>query len=252
MKTILLVILGMMLFVSRLFGNPIPVYPWADMPYEDLNITIEMTSGTLRAFVCGEYTFTYIEPFMAGFYFPVPPDTDNIHVWEESLEIPWEWTTELEFYHTWIPESVIWQIPLFKWEGPFPSTGALYRVEYEYDLIPRSVYLDYILYDPDYLCVSSLIPPDIKEYVFIYSFSTGSTSHVPTQAEIDILLPDDYFISDVLMVDLGGISTRCSPVSYQVVGCHLLISLDSIPEATLYVSLVEKGMAAKPLWKLYE
>ena len=166
-------------------------------------------------------------------------------MWQESVEIPWEWDWDRHF-----DSSVLEQkfIPVFKWEGPFPTSGTLCRVEYEHDLIRREYYMDYPPPEGDYLCLYDDVPEDVEEYLFYYPFATGSTSNVATVAEVDLLFPDEYFISDVLLT----YNFNCFPVEYQILGNHLLIHRDGVPYSTLIVALAKKGTAAKTPWNWYE
>ena len=244
MKTLIFIIFVFLLSGACLNANPFPVYPQADMTYEELNIVIEKSTDTLHATFSGEYLFTYIDPLVLEFFFPVPPDTHNIHVWQESLEIPWEWHWDWHF------DSSVWEqtfIPVFKWEGPFPTSGTLYRVEYEHYLIRREYYMDPPP-EGDYICIYDDVPEGVEEYLFYYPFATGSTSYVPTEVVIDLLFPDEYQVSDVLLI----YNFHCFSIDYQILGHHLLIHSDSVFHSTLIVALAKKGTAAKTPWNWYE
>jgi hypothetical protein len=140
--------------------------------------------------------------------FPVPPDANNICVWQDDIELPWTWSGQM--YPTILPE--ISTIPMIEWFGPFPSS-AVFRVDYEHDLIKRP-----------------------EEFIFFYAAGTGKyfpTYEKTTTAYFDILLPEGFTVSGVWLDKI--------PHEYKVIGSHLFITVQSYfgpIENDLIVSLV--------------
>lgn len=65
--------------------------------------------------------------------FPVPPDAQNIHVYQDKVELAWTWSSEE--YPAALPEMPA--MPMIEWLGPFPQDGAVFRADYEHSMIER-------------------------------------------------------------------------------------------------------------------
>ncbi|MHC4622457.1 MAG: hypothetical protein ACYS4W_00975, partial [Planctomycetota bacterium] len=151
-------------------ANPIPVPPPAHMPLEDMHVEIRPGSEGLRATFTGDFTFTYITEDVTSMLFPVPPDACNIGAWQDGVELSWSWSAEE--YPTILPEMPT--IPMIEWQGPFPLSGAVFRVDYEHSLIERP-----------------------EEFIFFYALGTGKyfpTYDKTTTAHFDILLPAGFCV----------------------------------------------------------
>ena len=177
------------------WANPIPIPPPAQMPLEDMYVEIQPDGNGLHALFTGDFTFTYIPEDVLSMLFPVPPDANNIRVWQDDVELPWSWSSDT--YPTILPELPT--IPMIEWLGPFPTTGAVFRVDYEHDLIKRP-----------------------EEFIFFYALGTGKyfeTYEKTTTAYFDILLPTGYIVNNVWLDDM--------PHAYQVDGYHLTMTVQS-------------------------
>ncbi len=175
-------------------ANPIPIPPPAMMPLEDMYMEITPVGDGLHAVFTGDFTFTYIPMDVLSMLFPVPPDADNIRTWQDGIEIPWNWSSEL--YWTILPELPT--IPMLEWLGPFPSY-AVFRVDYEHDLIKR---------------------PD--EFIFFYASGTGKYFPIYdkiTTAYFDILIPAGFTVA--------GVWLDYTAHEYEVVNGHLMITVQS-------------------------
>jgi len=177
-------------------ANPIPWPPPASMPLEQMQIDIRTSGGGLHALFTGEFTFTHIPEDVNSMLFPVPPNAGNIKVWQDNVELPWDWRSRE--YPTVLLELPT--IPMIEWQGPFPPLGgAVFRVDYEHDLIKRQ-----------------------REYIFFYAVGTGKyfpTYDKTTTAYFDILLPTGFSVS--------GVWLDKTDHEYQVIGSHLLITVES-------------------------
>ncbi|MHC4742515.1 MAG: FG-GAP repeat domain-containing protein [Planctomycetota bacterium] len=194
MKKLILALTWLFLAVSSQ-ANPIPWPPPASMPLEDMHIEIGPAGDGLGAVFTGDFTFTYIPNDVLSMLFPVPPDANNIRVWQDGVELPWTWSSER--YPTVLPEMPT--IPMVEWLGPFPEAGAVFRVDYEHSLIKRP-----------------------GESIFFYAVGTGkyfSTYEKTTTAYFDILLPRGYKVNNLWLDDV--------PHSYQVDGYHLTLTVQS-------------------------
>jgi len=176
--------------------NPIPIPPPANMPLEEMRVVISADStGGLEAAFSGDFTFTHIPQDVNSMLFPVPPDANNIRVWQDNVELPWNWSNGL--YPTVLPEWPM--IPMFGWQGPFPVNGAVFRVEYKHNLIKRP-----------------------QESIFFYAVGTGKyfpTYEKTTTAYFDIALPDGFTVSGVWLDKI--------PHDYKVIGSHLFVTVQS-------------------------
>jgi len=204
-------------------ANPIPIPRPASMPLEEMDIQIFPSGGTLHADFDGDFTFDYIPEDVTSMLFPVPPDAAGIGVWQAGVELPWDWSDQL--YPTILPEIPL--IPMIEWQGPFPIEGTVFTVQYNHDLIER---------------------PD--EYIYFYALGTGKyfpTYDKTTTANFDIILPGGF--------DVGGVWLDYDAHAYEVVGSHLLITVESyfgpitkdlivsiVPEPSM-VSLLVLGVA---------
>lgn len=176
-------------------ANPIPWPPPASMPLENMHIQIKPSADGLDAVFIGEFTFTHIPEDVNSMLFPVPPDANNIQVVADNVELPWTWSSEK--YPTVLPEMPT--IPMIEWQGPFPTEGAVFRVDYEHSLIQRP-----------------------EEFIFFYAVGTGKyfrTYEKTTTADFDILLPPGFKVANVRLDD--------TPHEYEVVGQHLMITVQS-------------------------
>ena len=165
------------------------------MPLENMHIDIRPDQDGLRAIFSGEFTFTYIPDDVTSMLFPVPPDAENIHAYQDDVEPEWTWSNEE--YPTVVPEMST--IPMIEWQGPFPRDGAVFRVDYEHSLIERP-----------------------EEFVFFYAVGTGKyfpTYEKTTTANFDILLPAGFAVR--------GVWLDKEPHEYDVIGSHLLITVQS-------------------------
>jgi len=194
-RSITLALVTAFLTAAFASANPIPIPPPACMPLENMHIDIEPCEDGLRAVFSGEFTFTYIPDDVTWMLFPVPPDAENIHVYQDDAELEWTWSSEE--YPTILPEMPT--IPMIEWAGPFPQMGAVFRVDYEHGLI-RSP----------------------EEFVFFYAVGTGKyspTYEETTTANFDIPLPAGFAVDGVWLDE--------EPHQYQVIGSHLLITVQS-------------------------
>ncbi len=181
---------------ASVLANPIPIPLPANMPLEEMRVVISAApTGTLEADFSGDFTFTYIPQDVNSMLFPVPPDANNIRVWQDKVELPWTWSNGL--YPTVLPEWPM--IPMFGWLGPFPVNGAVFRVEYKHNLIKR---------------------PD--EFIFFYALGTGKyfpTYEKITTAYFDILLPKGF--------EVAGVWLDNAQHTYQIIGSHLFVTVQS-------------------------
>lgn len=176
-------------------ANPIPWPPPASMPLEEMYVEIRPDGNDLHADFTGDFTFTYISNDVNSMLFPVPPNANNIHVWQDNNELPWTWSSEE--YPTILPEMP--NIPMIEWQGPFPEDGAVFTVDYEHDLIERPT-----------------------EFIFFYASGTGKyfdSYDKTTTAYFDILLPVGFTVAGVWLDDV--------PHAYQVEGYHLTLTVQS-------------------------
>jgi hypothetical protein len=196
-------------------ANPIPVPPPACMPLEDMHIVIQPRGDELHAVFTSNFTFTHIPKDVNSMLFPLPPDANNIRVWQDNVELPW--TRSGQMYPTILPEMPT--IPMIEWLGPFPETGAIFRVDYEHDLIKRP-----------------------QEFIFFYAVGTGKyfpTYEKTTTAYFDIILPEGFTVSGVWLDTI--------PHEYKVIGSHLFVTVQSYfgpIENDLIVSLVPNSKMA--------
>ena len=176
-------------------ANPIPLPLPASMPLENMHIHIKPSADGLDAVFTGEFTFTHIPEDVNSMLFPVPPDANNIRVDANNVELTWTWSSEE--YPTVLPEMPT--IPMIEWQGPFPTGGAVFGVDYEHDLIKRP-----------------------NEFIFFYAVGTGKyfrTYEKTTTAYFDILLPPGFEVADVWLDD--------TPHEYKLIGQHLMITVQS-------------------------
>jgi hypothetical protein len=195
MRTLIFILAGLVLAIPC-EANPIPVPPPASMPLEDMHIQIQAVDGQLHATFTGEFTFNYIPEDVQSMLFPLPPDADNIGVWQDGSPLAWAWTAEL--YPTILPE--IPTIPMIGWPGPFPLGGAVFRVDYEHNLIKRPT-----------------------EFIFFYASGTGKyfpTYDKTTTAYFDIELPVGYAVAGVWLDE--------TPHQYQILDGHLMVTVESL------------------------
>ncbi|MHC4693266.1 MAG: FG-GAP repeat domain-containing protein, partial [Planctomycetota bacterium] len=176
-------------------ANPIPWPPPASMPLEEMYVEIQPHADRLHAVFTGDFTFTNIPNDVNSMMFPVPPGANNISAWQDGVELGWTWSSEE--YPTILPEMPT--IPMIEWQGPFPTNGAVFRVDYEHDLIERP-----------------------EEFIFFYAVGTGkyfSTYAKITTAYFNILLPLGYTVKGVWLDDV--------PHAYLVEGYDLTIIVQS-------------------------
>ena len=180
---------------TTLVANPIPMPVSASMPLEDMHVEIKPCPAGLGAVFTGEFTFTYIPEDVSSMMFPVPPDANNIRVWQNDVELTWTWSSQE--YPTILPEMP--GIPMIQWQGPFPADGAVFRVDYDHNLINRP-----------------------QEFVFFYALGTGKyfpTYEKTTTAYFDIVLAPGFEVAGVWLDDV--------PHEYQVIGRHLMVTVQS-------------------------
>ena len=195
---ILMATIVVAVFAQFASGNPIPVPIPASMPLEDMQVDIVDVGGTLHADFYGDFTFDYIPEDVLSMLFPVPVDATNIAVRQDSGDVSWFMSTEQ--YPTVLPETPF--LPMVRWDGPFPESGAVFTVEYEHDLIER---------------------PD--EFVFLYALGTGKyhpTYQKITTAMFDISLPPGFTVTSICLDD-----TPVDPSYYSIDGSQLDITLTS-------------------------
>ena len=108
-------------------ANPIPVPPPASMPLEEMRVDIRQCGEGLHAVFTGDFTFDHIPADVLSMLFPVPPDANNIRVWQDDVELSWTWSSDT--YPTILSEMPT--IPMIEWLGPFPTDGAIFRVDYD-------------------------------------------------------------------------------------------------------------------------
>jgi hypothetical protein len=176
-------------------ANPIPVPPLASMPLEEIYVQIQPDGNSLHAVFTGDFTFVYIPKDVNLMLFPVPPDANNIRVRADSNELPWTWSSEE--YPTILPEMP--NLPMIEWQGPFHPNGAVFRVDYEHDLIERP-----------------------NDFIFFYALGTGKyfpSYDKTTTAKFDFLLPDRYTVASVCLDE--------TPHEYKVLGSHLVVPVES-------------------------
>jgi hypothetical protein len=182
--------------IKPLSANPIPFPLPASMPLENMHIRITPSADGLDAVFTGEFTFTHIPEDVSSMLFPVPSDANKIRVTADNVELPWTWSSEE--YPTILPETPT--IPMIEWQGPFPTGGAVFGVDYEHSLIKRP-----------------------NEFIFFYAVGTGKyfpTYEKTTTAYFDILLPPGFEAAGVWLDD--------TPHEYEVIGQHLMITVQSL------------------------
>jgi len=180
------------------YGNPIPVPPPASMPLEEMWIDIGRAGTSLHADFAGEFTFDYIPSEVTAMWFPVPEDSTNIGAGQDGAPLPWAWVDDL--YPTVLPEQPF--LPMIGWQGPFPSGGAVFSVEYEHDLIERP-----------------------GKFIFFYAVGTGKyfpTYDKITSANFHISLPGGIIPTTIWLDD-----TQVGPEYYTFFDSSLEISLTS-------------------------
>jgi len=189
------VIFAILVTAAIVSANPLPVPPPANMPAEEMYVQIQPDGNGLHAVFTGLFTFVYIPKDVKSMLFPVPPDANNIRVWADSNELPW--TPSEREYPTILPEMP--NIPMIEWQGPFHPNGAVFRVDYEHDLIERP-----------------------NSFLFFYALGTGKyfpSYEKTTTAHFDILLPDRYTVASVCLDE--------TPHEYKVLGSHLVLTVKS-------------------------
>ncbi|MHC4173024.1 MAG: DUF3160 domain-containing protein [Planctomycetota bacterium] len=180
---------------TTLIASPIPIPTPASMPLEDIHVEIKPSAGGLAAVVTGEFTFAYIPEDVNSMMLPVPPDANNIRLSADDVELPWVWSSEE--YPTALPEMP--GIPMIEWQGPFPTDGVVFRVDYDHNLIRRP-----------------------QEFVFLYALGTGKyfpTYEKMATAYFDIVLAPGFEVAGVWLDDV--------PHEYQVIGSHLMVTVQS-------------------------
>lgn len=182
LRTVGLALVAMGLLSASAWANVIPFPRPASMQMEELRIVIERDVGGFQADFIGDMIFDYIPSDVTTMWFPLPPDATAIQVWQDDVELNWNWNRE--HYPTVLPE--IPEIPMIQWEGPFPLDGAVFTVAYQHQLIAR---------------------PD--EDIFFYALGTGK--YFPglfwrTTAHIDIDFPEGF--------DVAGVWLDSIPVNY--------------------------------------
>ena len=173
MRVIIITFVALFCLSATTLANPIPWPPPASMPLEDMKIQIQAIGSNLHAQFSGDFTFDYIPDEVYLILFPVPPDATDIRVCQDGVELSWSWSSEN--YTTILPELPT--IPLIEWEGPFPTEGCIFTVEYEHSLIERP-----------------------EELVFFYALGTGKyfqTYDKTTTAYFDIKFPSAYKVDSV-------------------------------------------------------
>lgn len=220
-KTMLIAVIALGAWQGVIFANPIPIPMPASMPLEDMHVIIEPAGDGLHATFTGDFTFTYIPDAVTSMTFPVPTDASNIQVWQDSVALPWSWSSDV--YSTILPEMN--SIPMIEWGGPFPTGGVVFTVDYEHDLIKRA-----------------------DEFIFFYALGTGKyfpSYDKTTTATFDIELPFGYSVAGVWLDE--------TPHSYQVVASHLTLTVESQFGPIIHdliVSLV--GSVGARRWEYYE
>lgn len=195
MKRLFLITVLTMAVSLTALSNPIPIPRPASMPLEDMDIQIQAAGSSFHAYFSGDFTFDYIPDDVTSMLFPVPPDAAGIGVWQDDVELFWDWSSDT--YPTILPE--IPEIPMIEWQGPFPSEGAVFNVQYDHDLIQR---------------------PD--EFIFFYALGTGKyfpTYEKITTAYFDILLPEQ--------LDVKGVWLDNTAHDYELIDSHLMITVQS-------------------------
>ncbi len=204
------------------YANPIPWPPPASMPLEDMTVDITETTSTLHAVFSGEFTFDYIPEDVGSMMFPVPPTAASLGVWQAGATKPWDWC-DTETYSTVLPELPT--IPMIEWQGPFPTTGTVFRVDYEHDLIER---------------------PD-EEFIFFYAMGTGKyfpTYEKTTTAYYDFMLPAGWVVN--------GLWLDTDPHSYTTSDGHVYIEVqEDFGPITRDLILSLKRLARVRDWPTY-
>ena len=165
---ILATLAAIFVFASSVLANPIPWPPPAKMPLEEMNVQILTAENSLHARFSGDFTFEYIPDKVNSMLFPVPPGSADIRVYQDSLELSWNWSSER--YRTILAEMP--SIPMIEWNGPFPIEGCVFTVEYNHELIERP-----------------------EEFIFFYAVGTGKyfpSYDKTTTAYFDIQFPSAY------------------------------------------------------------
>lgn len=194
-KSLVVIFAAILATTVNISANPIPIPPPANMPLEEMYVQIQPDGNSLHAVFTGDFTFVYIPKDVNSMLFPVPLDANNIRVREDSNELPWTWSSEE--YPTILPEMP--NIPMIEWQGPFHPNGAVFRVDYEHDLIERP-----------------------NDFIFFYALGTGKyfpSYDKTTTAKFDFLLPDHYTVAGVWLDE--------TPHEYRVVGSHLVLTVKS-------------------------
>ncbi|MBN2441204.1 MAG: VCBS repeat-containing protein, partial [Spirochaetales bacterium] len=179
-----------------LWSNPIPLPLPANMPLEDMKITIRETETGLEALFSGEFVFISIPPSsISTMLFPVPPDAHDIKLWQDDVRIEWTWSGNE--YPTVVPEFPT--IPMIEWFGPFPENGCTFRLDYIHNLLQRE-----------------------NENIFFYANGTGkylNTYEKTTTAHFNINLPPDRCVN--------GVWRDETPYHYQIENGALTMTVQS-------------------------
>lgn len=225
MKKLSIVLVIILATTISIKANPIAVPTPANMLLENINVEIKPDVSRLHAVLTGYFTFTDIPADVNSMLFPVPSDATNISVWQDGAELTRTWSSEK--YTTILPEMP--KIPMIQWQGPFPTGGAVFRVDYEHSLITR---------------------PAEKEFIFFYALGTGKyfpTDDKPTTANIGIMLPMGY--------EVKGVWLDKTPQKYKIVGSQLRVTIESKfgpIKRDLIVSLVPSKPGLNKYYAVYD
>ncbi len=120
-KSLPVILAAILVTTTLASANPIPIPLPANMPLEQMYVEIQRDGNDLHAVFTGDFTFTYIPNDVIAMLFPVPPDANNIGVWQDNVELAWTWSNEA--YPTILPEMPNFQSVKFIWDiiaNPLP------------------------------------------------------------------------------------------------------------------------------------
>jgi hypothetical protein len=183
--------------------------------YYEVQVTITENGQDLQAVVSGMFMFSgaiFVIP-NSHTDFPVPPDANNIEIWE-SDSVPWIWSGN-NYETLFLPEQPLW--PMIRWDlpyftGPYFPITISYLVDYDHTLIKRA-----------------------GEFIWFYANESSETPgygpmHGMFSAEdFTVNFPQGYVIK--------GVWSGNIPLPFQVIGNELTFSVGSFTTDRITVRL---------------